>query len=334
MAPMPAGRTFVQGAWCRGRVYVCCGMTGSGTSNNNCWEYAPATNTWAVKATAPTRQLANAIGVRRDSLIYVIGGYGGGSGSNIVQIYNPFTDSWTSGTAMPECGDMGSACIVGDTIYITNFYNRQAGRLWENGRKGAIDPSNLTEIAWSDMPVRPYACFCAGTAALNGKAYCLGGCTTLYTLSLTRRGWCYDPGSGTIDTILSLPATVGRGVRMLGIVGRGAASELLQIAGQADSGPPPYHRMALSPPGFAQPDSASKRGVTPAPTATIVRGVLFLPEADTRHPDLALLNSAGRRVGDLRPGANDVRQLPAGVYFVRTASGEGRVANSKVVIQR
>jgi DNA-binding beta-propeller fold protein YncE len=82
----------------------------------------------------------------------------------------------------------------------------------------------------------------------------------------------------------------------------------------------------------------------PAKTgATVVRGVLSLPRDMTefgsansdRVPRPALLDVAGRKVLDLTSGPNDVRHLPAGVYFLsgRMANGEWRVAN-KVVIQR
>jgi len=51
--------------------------------------------------------------------------------------------------------------------------------------------------------------------------------------------------------------------------------------------------------------------------ATIVRGVFVLPEASSRKPQAAsLMDIAGRRVVVLRPGANDVRTLAPGVYFV------------------
>ncbi|MBN2464290.1 hypothetical protein JXD38_01520, partial [candidate division WOR-3 bacterium] len=59
--------------------------------------------------------------------------------------------------------------------------------------------------------------------------------------------------------------------------------------------------------------------------ATIVRGMLVLPGLGTRselsdNPVMsrtALLDASGRRVMQLRPGANDLSRLPAGVYFVR-----------------
>jgi DNA-binding beta-propeller fold protein YncE len=48
----------------------------------------------------------------------------------------------------------------------------------------------------------------------------------------------------------------------------------------------------------------------------------------------ALLDPTGRKVLDLKPGANDVRHLAPGVYFVREASGVKREASSvrKVVL--
>jgi hypothetical protein len=71
------------------------------------------------------------------------------------------------------------------------------------------------------------------------------------------------------------------------------------------------------------------RNVQPIPT--IVRGVLFLPPS-LLSPPSSLLSIDGRKVLDLQPGANDISHLSPGVYFLRMANGEGRVANSKVVV--
>jgi hypothetical protein len=74
-----------------------------------------------------------------------------------------------------------------------------------------------------------------------------------------------------------------------------------------------------------------------APPATLVRGVLSLPEADGqgRVADGVLLAVTGRTVMALKPGPNDVRHLPAGVYFVHS-SLDSRHSSlpTKVVIQR
>ncbi|MCX6842471.1 MAG: hypothetical protein NTX53_09355 [candidate division WOR-3 bacterium] len=55
-----------------------------------------------------------------------------------------------------------------------------------------------------------------------------------------------------------------------------------------------------------------------APNATIVRGRFILLESPraTRHSLIALVDVSGRRVASLVPGPNDIRGLPAGVYFI------------------
>jgi hypothetical protein len=69
---------------------------------------------------------------------------------------------------------------------------------------------------------------------------------------------------------------------------------------------------------------------------TIVRGVLFLPEAASHKLQAAsLLDISGRKVIDLKPGANDVRALAPGVYFVREAQAQAQAqVVRKVVVTR
>jgi photosystem II stability/assembly factor-like uncharacterized protein len=75
----------------------------------------------------------------------------------------------------------------------------------------------------------------------------------------------------------------------------------------------------------------------PATGPTIVRGVLFLqgdcPRTGT-VPKTVLLDISGRKVLDLHAGANDLRMLAPGVYFIRATAGRGPSAASKVVIQK
>jgi hypothetical protein len=62
-----------------------------------------------------------------------------------------------------------------------------------------------------------------------------------------------------------------------------------------------------------------------------VRGVLFLPPSHfTFHS--SLFDLTGRAVRSLRPGANDLRALAPGVYFVRLSSGAKRNASSVIKI--
>jgi hypothetical protein len=65
------------------------------------------------------------------------------------------------------------------------------------------------------------------------------------------------------------------------------------------------------------------------PTATILRGILYLGVDSRQHSAnrADLLDIAGRKVLDLRPGANDVSRFSPGVYFIR-ADGHGSKAAS------
>ena len=72
--------------------------------------------------------------------------------------------------------------------------------------------------------------------------------------------------------------------------------------------------------------------------ATIVHGVLVLGAVDSRQKTTyraELLDAAGRKMRDLRSGANDVSRLAPGVYFVRTAGGRLSAMDChKIVIQK
>jgi hypothetical protein len=86
-------------------------------------------------------------------------------------------------------------------------------------------------------------------------------------------------------------------------------------------------------PGIA--DAGNQQAKRVAGGATIVRGVLLLSGRTSSSPSW-LLDAAGRSVMELRPGANDVRGLAPGVYFVREATGVGREASrvTKVIVTR
>jgi YVTN family beta-propeller protein len=74
---------------------------------------------------------------------------------------------------------------------------------------------------------------------------------------------------------------------------------------------------------FAGADDALKPALRSKPLPTIVRRVLFLPAAASHKPQAAsLLDISGRKVVDLHAGANDLRALAPGVYFVREAQAQ------------
>jgi len=69
--------------------------------------------------------------------------------------------------------------------------------------------------------------------------------------------------------------------------------------------------------GLAEHERAGARRPETGPT--LVRHVLPLAGA----VPACLFDAAGRRAATLRPGVNDIRNLRAGVYYIRTATGRG-----------
>jgi hypothetical protein len=86
-------------------------------------------------------------------------------------------------------------------------------------------------------------------------------------------------------------------------------------------------------PGIGQADNRLLQNVTGE--ASVVRGVLLLGDCPRTGtvPKTVLLDISGRRVLDLKPGANDVRVLAPGVYFVREAQAQAQAVR-KVVVSR
>jgi len=84
-------------------------------------------------------------------------------------------------------------------------------------------------------------------------------------------------------------------------------------------------------PGVEETPNAEVR--TPNAGPTIVRGVLCVPEASVveRSASCVLLDITGRKVAELQPGANDIRHLSPGVYFLRRDKDN---KTAKVIIQK
>lgn len=82
--------------------------------------------------------------------------------------------------------------------------------------------------------------------------------------------------------------------------------------------------------GVKEAPCAEVRAANPMPS--FVHGVLFLPEASSHKPRAAsLLDTTGRIVAELRPGANDVSRLSPGVYFIREVQAQAQAVRKIIV---
>jgi uncharacterized repeat protein (TIGR03803 family) len=106
-----------------GKIYVVGGFTNyvdAPVGNNQI--YSPTTGKWTTGAAIPTPVWSAASAVV-SGVLYVIGGYEGPEGSNqnptnLVQAYNPTTNTWTTKSAMPTARGSLAAALDGTAIYV------------------------------------------------------------------------------------------------------------------------------------------------------------------------------------------------------------------------
>ncbi len=108
-----------------------------------------------------------------------------------------------------------------------------------------------------------------------------------------------------------------------------AGDSLADLQSSADEALAKWQQLSVAETRLARPDARE--------ATTICRGVLFLPPASgvQRGASSVLLDISGRKVMDLKSGANDVPALSPGVYFMRAVGGErSAVSCRKVIVTR
>ena len=198
------------------------------------------------------------------------------------------------------------------------FYNELRNKLycanWSDNTLTVIDGSTQEPLTTVDLPTWPWAM--AYDSNADGL-YCLDNANGYVAIVDCRR-----------DSVIK---TIRVGSQPV-VAAYASAFRRMYVANQYGSSLSVIKDAAPALEGPSDLPAAAK----PAPT--IIRGVLFLPKSAS--PSLStsfLMDIAGRKVLDLLPGANDVRALAPGVYFVRSApSAIGRKpsAVTKVVLTR
>ena len=138
--------------------------------------------------------------VWRDQLIYLITGWNNTANIPNVQIYNPTTNSWLSGTPVPNNSYRSfgaSGTIIGDTIYYFGGATSDTGFGIQNQlRIGRINPDNPTEITWeTTTPNATINGYRMAATSVNGQPHWIGGSKNTYNFD----GIAYD-GSGGVPT--------------------------------------------------------------------------------------------------------------------------------------
>ncbi len=116
--PLPTGVDYYASAVVDNKIYIMGGAVSPTTLNQI---YNPETDTWSSGAPLPTGVDSAATGVTAGDTatqrIYVIGGKQGLDAVNLNQVYDPETDTWVAGPAMPTARYGLGVAVVNDSLY-------------------------------------------------------------------------------------------------------------------------------------------------------------------------------------------------------------------------
>jgi N-acetylneuraminic acid mutarotase len=189
LAPMPTRRGSPVAITAGDRLYVIGGATpgpkdtavplpGLHWSLGTVEEYDPATNTWHQRSAMPTPRNHATAGLVNGK-IYVIGGRIGAAGitaasnTNVVEEYDPGTDSWGGVRArMPTARSAMASGVYGGRIYVTGGEFQDSQMMATFRALEVYDPANNT---WSVLPSMPVARHGLAGAVVGNRLHMVSG---------------------------------------------------------------------------------------------------------------------------------------------------------------
>lgn len=163
------------------------------------WSQAGNVGDWMQAAPLPTPRQEMPLATL-DGKIYVLGGIlTDRTGTNLVEIYDPSSNSWMSGPNLPEnIHHLGAVVAEGRLFIVGGYLNNgfsPSERVYE------LEPSVDLWISKSSMPGPRGA---HATVACQGKIYALGG--TDRAGRAVRTNEVYDPASDIWQTLSPMPS--------------------------------------------------------------------------------------------------------------------------------
>lgn len=265
------------------------------------------TGTWSTVAPMPTAR-AELAAVSVGGKIYAIGGMVGGSASNVVEVYDPAANSWTTRAPLGT-PRYGLAAVVGsdDRIYAiggnyTSVSNPGASIVAE-----VYDPTANT---WTALPSLPVGRSELAAAAVGDKIYAIGGYdgTTAHFLGSVA---VWQVG-GSSWTTLADPMTTSRSDHAVTAMPDG---RIYALGGLHD-----FSSDELAAVEYTQPGTPGWNTLAPMPTArknlaAVPIGALLYAISGNRY---LIANQSYTRVVEVydtaTPGWSQVTSIPSGRY--------------------
>lgn len=206
IAPVPGrARIAASAQGLHDKIYIFSGYiveaSGAEITSPNVDIYDPTTDTYTRGADMPTPADDQITAVWRDSLIYNISGWSQSRNVRTVQAYDPILDTWFPASNITGPGVFGGAGgIVGDVIVYAGGAQSglQFGRIHPTPYIGQINPSDPTEISWSELPLHPGAPkYRMAAASFGSRVIFAGGTDNAYNFDGI--GYNGDPSSPSAE---------------------------------------------------------------------------------------------------------------------------------------
>ena len=201
-APMPEARQQVAAASQGGLLYVFGGSLDSGGSTAVPHVYNPATNTWSTRSPDSIARRCTARAVTLNNRIHLLGGWANcdsNSPTNNHAIFDPATNSWTTGAPMLSGRGNSVAVVINGKIIVASGGNSFPGMVTQTE---IYDP---VTNSWSVGAPMPDPVRQAAGDVLNGKLYIVGGLNSV-TNTMKATVQVYDPATDSWTLAAPLPS--------------------------------------------------------------------------------------------------------------------------------
>jgi len=210
MEPMLTARSGFGVAVVDDKIYAIGGIYGIQSSYDNNEQYDPATNTWATKTAMPTPRGDFAIAVFQDKIYTIGGSIRAGQWTteltDVNEVYDPATDTWTTKTSMPTPKAGLSASAVDGKIYLIGGFTQSANGTRQTSKETLVyDP---IADSWTTKTPIPTATLDYATAVVDDKIYVISGTSRAYSDSLINLTQIYDPKTDTWSQGTPIPYAI------------------------------------------------------------------------------------------------------------------------------
>lgn len=155
-----------------GKIYLIGGVLPNASSGNNkTYEYDPSAETWTAKKNAP-RPRSEHYSISVDNKIYTWGGFTTNGSGNYIDIYDPSTDTWITGTQciIPDRWGYGMGYAKGALYFMLGTFGTNLYLLTEEIYSFDIKNNTVTKIGNNKKPKWQKA-----VVSLNDSIYMIGG---------------------------------------------------------------------------------------------------------------------------------------------------------------